>query len=109
MATILEALKGINAYPIPLRTLTYIAESRGVDLEEEATRVVIQADDFKLTQADLLIWLSEAPDVTQGGQQYSFTDEQRTSFRSRANQILQTLDSDNNVEQSDCGYVGDML
>ena len=29
MATVLESLKGINAYPIPLRTLVDAAEYRG--------------------------------------------------------------------------------
>ena len=31
MATVLESLKGINAYPIPLRTLVDAAEYRGLD------------------------------------------------------------------------------
>ena len=33
------------------------------------------------------MWLSVAPDVSQGGQSYSFTDEQRKQFRNRANSL----------------------
>ena len=38
MATILETLKGVSAYPIPLRTLVETAEKRGVALTDTATQ-----------------------------------------------------------------------
>ena len=87
MATVLESLKGINAYPIPLRTLVDAAEYRGLDMTVEVSQEIMQTAKYKLAQADLLLWLSLAPDVTQGGQSYSFTDEQRIQFRNRANRL----------------------
>ena len=85
--SILEALKGINAYPIPLRTISTVADKRGVLLVDEATQDILKSKAFNLAIADLLMWLSEAPDVSQGGQNFSFTDEQRKQFRNRANSI----------------------
>lgn len=82
--TVLEALKGLNAYPIPLRTLGETAERRGLDLCAEATKAVLAGKDYNLAAADLLMWLSFAPDVSQGGQSFSFTDEQRRRLRNRA-------------------------
>ena len=65
MATVLESLKGINAYPIPLRTLVDAAEYRGLDMTVEVSQEIMQTAKYKLAQADLLLWLSLAPDVTQ--------------------------------------------
>ena len=68
METVLEALKGINAYPVPLRTIQRIAEKRGIVLQDEATQEMQQSRGYNLAVADLLQWLSEAPNVSQGGQ-----------------------------------------
>lgn len=87
MATVLEALRGVNAYPVPLRTITAVAEKRGVSLADEATQEVLRCKEYNLAVADILLWLSTAPDVSQGGQSYSFTDEQRREFRNRANSL----------------------
>ena len=44
---VIEALKGVNAYPIPLRTLFETAEKRGLDLDGEATGEVLKEADPK--------------------------------------------------------------
>lgn len=87
MATVLDSLRGISAYPVPLRTLTAAAERRGVSLDAEATQQTLSGSACRLATADLLLWLSEAPNVSQGGQSYSFSEEQRAWFRSRAKSI----------------------
>lgn len=84
MDTVLESLKGVNAYPIPLRTLTELAERRGLTLQAEATQETLLSAGYNLAKADILLWLSFAPEISQGGQSYSFTDEQRKQFRSSA-------------------------
>lgn len=109
MATVLESLKGINAYPIPLRSLVDAAEYRGLDMTAEATQEVMQTAAYKLTQADLLLWLSLAPNVTQGGQSYSFTDEQRVQFRNRANALYGECQEEGNKPKSIYGYKGSRL
>lgn len=56
-------------------------------MSDEVTESVIKSAAYNLALADVLMWLSLAPDVTQGGQSYSFTDEQRQQLRNRANAL----------------------
>ena len=111
MVTVLESLKGVNAYPIPLRTLTTIADKRGLSLTTEATQEVQRGKEYNLAVADLLLWLSVAPDVSQGGQSYSFTDEQRREFRNRANGLYRDFGADDEAgtPKSIYGYNGSRL
>lgn len=109
MATILEALRGINSYPIPLRTLTEVAGRRGITLEEETTVEKLTSRAFKLCRADLLLWLSFAPDITQGGQSYSFTDEQREDMRALAQKLYDECDEEGQVAKPKYGYKGTRL
>ena len=81
MAKVIEALKGLNSYPVPLRTLVETAEKRGLNLDTETTAEILKGKAYNLAAADVFLWLSFAPDVSQGGQSYSFTDEQRTQLR----------------------------
>lgn len=106
--TTLDALKGINSYPIPLRTLNEVAERRKLDLDETATMEVIQSRGYNLAYADLLMWLSFAPQVTQGGQSYSFTDDQRMQMRNRASDIYEDYE-EGNTYKARYGYKGSRL
>lgn len=109
METILESLKGVNAYPVPLRTLVEIAERRGLSLTSEATQAELRGKDYKLATADLLLWLSLAPNISQGGQSYSFTDEQRQQFRNRANALFDEFGEETSSVQPTYGYKGSRL
>lgn len=105
-----EALRAVNAYPIPLRTLVETAEKRGLDLDGEATEEVLKGKAYNLCRADLYMWLSFAPDISQGGQSFSFTDEQRKLFRSQAKAIYGELEPDGSAEQKPLyGYKGSRL
>ncbi|MBQ2364711.1 MAG: hypothetical protein II288_03995 [Alistipes sp.] len=84
MATIVESLRALNAYPIPVATLVSIAEGRGLSPDEQEGDITA----YELATADVYMWLSYAPDVTQGGQSYSFSDEQRKRFRQEASAII---------------------
>ena len=108
-ATILESLKGVNAYPIPLRTLVETAEFRGLTLGDDATQDVLKGKAYNLATADLLLWLSLAPNITQGGQSYSFTDEQRQQFRNRANGLYDECGEEDASLQPIYGYKGSRL
>ena len=109
METILESLKCVNAYPVPLRTLVEIAERRGLSLTSEATQADLRGKDYKLATADLLLWLSLAPNISQGGQSYSFTDEQRQQFRNRANALFDEFGEETSSVQPTYGYKGSRL
>lgn len=91
MVTIAEALRGLNAYPIPERTLVGVATARGLLLDDDATREALRGRAYRLTSADLLVWLSQAPFVSQGGQSYTFSSEQRATMRAQASAIYAEL------------------
>lgn len=106
----LEALKGVNAYPVPLRTLFETAGKRGLDLDKEATADILKGRAYNLAKADILLWLSFAPDISQGGQSFSFTDEQRTRLRSQAKALYAEFDPDGSDAQKPIyGYKGSRL
>jgi hypothetical protein len=109
MAKILETLKGINAYPVPLRTLTEIAEGRGLNLQDEATLAVLRSSGYKLATADILLWLSLAPNISQGGQSYSFSEEQRLQLRKRADTLFGECEDEASLSKPKFGYKGKKL
>ena len=109
MATIIDALKGINGYPIPRLTLLSIIDNRGLFEGEELTQDILRSAEFKLAQADMLMWLSLAPNVSQGGQTYSFTDEQRMQLRNKANGIYKDAISEGSAPKPIYGYKGNKL
>ena len=87
MSTNREALLGITGYPVPARTIEAIALRRGLGLDDGADSTTMTSSSFRLCEADLLMWLLRAPNVSQGGQSYNFTDEQRADMRRRAKAI----------------------
>ena len=107
--TNLDAFKSVNDYPIPLRTLVETAERRNISLTAEASQESLQSKDFRLAKADLLLWLSLAPDISQGGQTFSFTDEQRKDLKRQASDIYAELEPAKNVGCAKFGYKGDRL
>lgn len=107
MATILESLKSISGYPIPLRTLTEKAERRGLNLDDEATVDVLTESAYLLATADLMVWLSTAPNISQGGQSFSFSEDQQKLFRQRAHAIYAAYGDPSDVTQKPVyGYIG---
>ncbi len=107
--TNLDALKSVNAYPIPLRTLVETAERRNLSLTADASQESLNSKEYRLAKADLLLWLSLAPNITQGGQSYSFTDEQRKQFRKDEQAIYDELEPGANAVGATFGYKGDRL
>lgn len=105
--TVNDSLQGINAYPIPQRTLDTIMAKRELSGETEATKSVLDGKAYNLARADVLIWLSRAPDISQGGQTYSFSDEDKKRFRLEADEIYGELE-DGGLKTR-YGYKGDRL
>lgn len=109
MATVLDSLLTVSAYPIPLRTVVGAAESRGLDPTAEATQEVMLSEGYKLAKADILMWLSLAPDVAQGGQSYSFSVDQRVQLRNRANALYGECADETDKPKPTYGYKGNRL
>lgn len=87
MASLLETLANICAYPIPEVALEGIGIERGIDLAQDADGELMRTKEYRLAKADTLLWLVYAPNVSQGGVSYSLSDEQRKRFIAQANAI----------------------
>lgn len=101
MATIIDSLKCISSYPIPQRTIVDALVGRGLAPDAEVDETVLNSKAYKSAVADLYCWLAVAPNISQGGQSYSFTNDERAEFRNRARGI-----SGKSVRH---GYKGDKL
>ena len=76
MTSVIDILRGINAYPIPMNEIMGACQRRYLSYYDEATKDILDSKAFNLVKADLLLWLSIAPNISQGGQSYSFSDQQ---------------------------------
>lgn len=85
---VLQSLKSISSYPIPSATVEDIAEGAGLDIDATVNMAIRKGREYRLAKANVYLFLSEAPDVSQGGISYSFSEEERKRFRARANNIL---------------------
>lgn len=110
MITVLDALKQINGYPIPLATLETALVKRGLDSEAIATSQLFRSKEFRLAEADMYSWLADAPNVSQEGISYSFTETERKKFRERANKAYSELSPEDLASAGTVyGYKGDRL
>jgi hypothetical protein len=111
MATILESLKSISGYPVPLQTLTDILAKRVLLLDDEAALDVLKSAAYRLAKADVMVWVSYAPNVQQGGVSYDLLYSDREQLRKRANAIYGDLGDDGFVIESKTkyGYKGSRL
>ena len=107
--TILESLKSLSGYPLSRLSLTNIAEEVGLAADSEATTGVRQSKSFKRAKARVYIMLSEAPDVSQGGITYSFSDEDKKRFRMQAQDLLEEVGDDTSLLGDDYGWMGEDL
>ena len=106
MATVYDTLKSLSAYPIPSDVLKDMAGRRGVDASLEATPERCATPAFQLAKADALMWLSNAPNISQGGISYSFSEDQRMSLRRQSADIYLEHRAADRPKKSIYGYKG---
>ncbi len=105
--TIQDALVAISSYPIPPATVQTICMARGVDAGADFTLALAKGANYKRAMADLYIWLSEAPNITQGEVDFSFSSAERAYMRRKAAAILN--EAGENIDGDQFGYMGDRL
>lgn len=105
--TVSESLKSINNYPIPPYVLTKSAIKNGMSLEEEVTSEILISREYRLMEADVYAFLAGAPDVTQNGVLFSFSQEQREWFLSMSNGIKTELGIEDSSTGQGYGYMGE--
>jgi hypothetical protein len=102
---VLQSLKSLSNYPITTATIQNIADGLGLGINTELTVELRQGKDFKRAQAGIYFFLAEAPNVSQGGISYNFSDEERKMFRTKAESILYEIGDDINTG-AEYGYKG---
>lgn len=108
--TIIEALASLNAYPIPTSVLEVITAKRGITGTATFTATTAKQKGYILATADVYAWLADAPNVSQGGQSYSFDANQRKEFKAMSLRIYNGYgDETDKVTGAVFGYRGDSL
>lgn len=86
--TILETLKqGVSNYPVPMATLERVTLVRGIDLKATATTEILLSKEYRLADADVKLWVSTAPNVSQSGISFDLLVSTRDSLKSQANAV----------------------
>jgi hypothetical protein len=108
---ILESLKGISGYPVPMRTFENISLRRGLILSDEATKEALETAAYRLAKADVLRWVSFAPNVSQDGVSFDMLYSDRNELRQQANAIYLELGDAEYIPEvkSNYGYQGSSL
>ena len=101
-----KALMSISSYPIPAPVIENIAGAAGLEPDTEVDLEVRQSDPFRRATAGVYQYLSEAPNVSQGGISYTFSEDERTRFAQRASNILASLCESQEAE-IEVGYMGE--
>ncbi len=114
MTNVIETIKGLTPYPIPKPILEAFAFNRLDIVNGESNSIKLSDKGFQLVKADILRYLYFVPNVSQGGQSYSFTDIQRGEFKREANKLYKKYgDTDNLIEERKnkvtYGYKGSRL
>jgi hypothetical protein len=103
---VLQSLKSLSNYPIPSATIQDVADGLDLSVDTVLTVELRKEKNFKRAQAQIYFFLSEAPNVSQGGISYSFSDEERRRFRLRAESILEEIGDDGSSAGVAYGYKG---
>lgn len=104
-----ELLQSINAYPIPANVISEAGIRYGLELEAEATQEIISSSGYKLAKADVYAYLAGAPDVTQNGISFSFSDKDKQYFLNVASSIRKEEGVEDATSGQYYGYVGEDL
>ena len=106
--TILQSLKSLSGYPLSQLSLENAIEEAGLTADAVATKAVRGGSAYKRAKAHVYLLLAEAPDVSQGGISYSFSDEDKRLFRTQAQALLDDIGDDSLVSDN-YGWQGEDL
>ena len=109
MKKISELLQSVNSYPIPANVISEAGIRYGLDLEAEATKEIISSSGYKLAKADIYAFLAGAPNVTQNGISFSFSEDQRKYFLNISNSIRTEEGVTDATSGQSYGYMGEDL
>lgn len=107
--TILQSLKRLNSYPLHNDTIVSVCLELGLNGDEKACADTMNSKAYKRAKARVYIMLSQAPNVSQGGVSYSFSDEDRKCFRMQAQALLEEAGENSTLLTDEYGWMGEDL
>lgn len=84
---ILTSLTSISNYPISADYVNVLAAKHGLSVEDEFDAGAANSDEYKMCSADVYDFLAVAPNVSQGGISFSFSESERSMFRKKAAEL----------------------
>jgi len=94
---------------VPVSTVQDIASSRSLNIDGEANADARAQASFRLAKADVLWWLAKAPNVSQAGISYTFTDKDRLNLKHQALAIYDDCGEESPEGSFTFGYKGEYL
>lgn len=109
MSTVFQSLKCLSSYPIPSATIENVAEESGLNASDNVTVEVRKSKSFMLTKAGIYDFLSEAPNISQSGISFSFSEDERKRFKTKADSLRRVAGYEDAANQAVYGYQGEDL
>lgn len=106
---IFQFLKSLSGYPIPSNAIENVVEGVGLVADTELTPEIRSSREYKKAQGEIYLFLSEAPNVSQGGISFSFSPEERRNFRLRAESLFDEIGESLGSFGVEYGYKGEDL
>jgi hypothetical protein len=111
MATTLDALKSLSNIPIPQSVFDKIEVERDINLSDIYDFTISSSAKYKLCEADVLLWLSKAPEIVEGGVTIKISDTDKAKMEKQAVLIYNQFGDTTHLieDQIDYGDKGDEI
>ena len=107
--TIQEALLSISSYPMSPEAIRLRCMERGLHPDEDFRGDLARRREYQLLRADVLVYLSEVPNVTQEGVSFSILETTRQQMAKEAERIYRKYGAPNAPKRPRYGYKGSLL
>ena len=107
--TIQEALLSISSYPMSPEAIRLRCMERGLHPDEDFRGDLASRREYQLVRADVLVYLSEVPNVTQEGVSFSILETTRQQMAKEAERIYRKYGDPNAPKRPRYGYKGSLL
>lgn len=106
---VLDSLQAISGYPLSRNSLKSICIECEVDANQEIDAECIKSANYKKAKAEVFLMLSQAPNISQGGVSYNFSQEERESFKANYYALMNEIGEEANLKLPKFGYKGTNL
>lgn len=107
--TIQEALLSMSSYPMSPEAIRLRCMERGLHPDEDFRGGLATRKEYQLLKADVLVYLSEVPNVTQEGVSYDILYSTRQQMAKEAERIYRKYGDTNAPKRPRYGYKGSLL